>query len=128
MVAEIPPKIHGSRIPPLYLGLSPRNKTILFRPFPSMKILILLHVHSLLSLLYDGWADAESTGGLIHLWKQVVIIIIFVVIIIIFVVVIIIVIIIFVVVVIIAIIISVIFIAIDLHLEVGLILVSIPIR
>ena len=82
-----------------------------------MKILILLHVHSLLSLLYEGWADAESTGGLIHLWKQVVIIIIFVVIIIIFVVVI-----------IIAIIISVIFIAIDLHLEVGLILVSIPIR
>ena len=42
-----------------------------------MKILILLHVHSLLSLLYEGWADAESTGGLIHLWKQVVIIIIF---------------------------------------------------
>ena len=101
-----------------------------------MKTLILLHVHSLLSLLYEGWADAESTGGLIHLWKQVVIIIIFVVIIIIFVVVIIIVIIIvtiiviiiFVVVIIIAIIISVIFIAIDLHLEVGLILVSIPIR
>ena len=81
-----------------------------------MKILILLHVHSLLSLLYEGWADAESTGGLIHLWKQVVIIIIFVVIIIIFIVV------------TIVIIIIVIIVAIDLHVEEGLILVSIPTR
>ena len=70
-----------------------------------MKILILLHVHSLLSLLYEGWADAESTGGLIHLWKQVVIIIIFIVVIII-----------------------VIIVAIDLHVEEGLILVSSPTR
>ena len=77
-----------------------------------MKILILLHVHSLLSLLYEGWADAESTGGLIHLWKQVVIIIIFVVIIIISIVV----------------IIIVIIVAIDLHVDEGLILVSIPTR
>ena len=77
-----------------------------------MKILILLHVHSLLSLLYEGWADAESTAGLIHLWKQVVIIIIFVFIIIIFIVV----------------IIIVIIVAIDLHVEEGLILVSCPTR
>ena len=80
-----------------------------------MKIVILLHVHSLLSLLYEGWADAESTGGLIHLWKQVVIIIIFVVVIIIIIVV-------------IVIIIIVIIVAIDLHVEEGLILVSTPTR
>ena len=29
-----------------------------------------VHLRSLLSLLYNGWADAESTGGLIQLWKQ----------------------------------------------------------
>ena len=29
-----------------------------------------VHLRSLLSLLYKGWADAESTGGLIQLWKQ----------------------------------------------------------
>ena len=29
-----------------------------------------VHLRSLLSLLYYGWADAESTGGLIQLWKQ----------------------------------------------------------
>ena len=29
-----------------------------------------VHLRSLLSLLYHGWADAESTGGLIQLWKQ----------------------------------------------------------
>ena len=109
MVAEIPPKIQGSRIPPpLFLRLSPRNKLF----YPKMEILILLHVHSLLSLLYEGWADAESTAGLIHLWKQVVIIIIFVFIIIIFIVV----------------IIIVIIVAIDLHVEEGLILVSILTR
>ena len=28
------------------------------------------HLRSLLSLLYYGWADAENTGGLIQLWKQ----------------------------------------------------------
>ena len=29
-----------------------------------------VHLRSLLSLLYYGWADAENTGGLIQLWKQ----------------------------------------------------------
>ena len=103
-------KFRAPGSPPLFLRLSPRNKLF----YPKMEILILLHVHSLLSLLYEGWADAESTGGLIHLWKQVVIIIIFIIIVVI--------------IIFIVVIIIVIIVAIDLHVEEGLILVSSPTR